>query len=367
MSKITDRISIPEKIIIVGGLPRTGKTLLRNALGSHSQIAFTPSGLNFFQWCSEVMFQARGGFEENLNYFFDKDWKSKSWNITKDMVSYTGTDRRDLFLVILETYRQTYFPEKKYIGTYIHVSEEYFDTLLGWFGRERLKFIQIIRNPYDNYASHVRARKISEEERAPDKYSSSVHRFCHMWGQSSSIATYLGLKYPDTYRTLFFEDLLSNHEEAFEALCKWINVPIEVDRMLNMGDFARKQNSAFEIKNVDNTPGSVQSDNIDRRQYLNSYEIEAIQAIACANLLNVMDYEKQNVIINYKIPKNDIVPAKYALDLHMMVKSYLSPLYIRQALHVYLKHLLDSAKDILFLLFYLQKRAFHKMLEKFKW
>ena len=63
------KITIPEKIIVTGGLPRSGKTMIRDILGSHSQIAHVPSAFSFFHWFSEDKYKERGGFDENLDFF----------------------------------------------------------------------------------------------------------------------------------------------------------------------------------------------------------------------------------------------------------------------------------------------------------
>ena len=359
-----EQIQIPDKIIIVGGLPRTGKTILRNALGSHSQIAFTPSGFNFFYWFSENKFHARGGFDANLKFFFEECWISKTWRITQGSVLYTGKDRRDLYLVILEAFRQTYFKEKQYVGTYIHVSEEYFDTLIKWFGWERLKFIQIIRNPYDNYGSYVLARNVCEHERKPNRPSSFVHKFCHMWGQSTTMALFHGLKHPDTCRTLFFEDVKESPRNTIKGLCSWLGVSEETERMLAMHDFSVKQNSAFQLDGLPNNTGFICKDNYDRRKHLNKYEIDAISAIASTNLLHTMDYENQNVVINYKFHRNNIDSVKYTLNLHLMARSYLSPIHLRQVVIILLRHTVHSLKDVSFALIFACKKLVNLLVKK---
>ena len=176
-----------DKIIIVGGLPRTGKTLLRDALGSHSQVAFTPTGLNFFYLFSEKKYKDRGEFDRNLKYFLTKSWIAKEWGLDKISTDMTGQSRKDLYLSILELYRNRYWPQKKYIGTYIHNSEEYIEVLFKWFGYKKLKFIQIIRDPFDNYSSYVIARRINKNNRSPYLYNSPVNIFCNMWAQSAVI------------------------------------------------------------------------------------------------------------------------------------------------------------------------------------
>ncbi|MBW8039162.1 MAG: sulfotransferase [Planctomycetes bacterium] len=174
-----------DKMIIIGGLPRSGKSLLRNLIGSHSQITILPSGFSFFHYFSEKKFSERGCYQDNLDFFFESYRKNKKYKITKETMVGKGNNRRDLFINIIESYRRAHYPHKKYAGVYNHVVEEYFDTLIEWFGFEGLKFIQIVRNPYDNYASCVVAKKVSLRERQARNPHAFIHRFCNMWSQSA--------------------------------------------------------------------------------------------------------------------------------------------------------------------------------------
>lgn len=328
---------IPDKIIVVGGLPRTGKTILRNTLGSHGQIAFTPTAFNFFYWFSKESYANRGGFQENLDYFLKNNWISEKWGIKNEKINIIGKSRKDLFLALLDIYRSKYFPDRTYMGTYIHLSEEYFHTLIDWFGDERLRFIQIIRNPYENYSSYITDRRISKESRKRNRYNSFVNLFCNMWGQSAVMGMNRALKHPNTCRVLYFEDLIANTEENIKSLCDWIGVDLESNRMFQMVDFSKKQNSAFiDHSNYEINESSVREDKIDRIQYLYDHEIESINSIACTDLLNAMDYNKEPVIINFKFFAETIDNKKVLTKLRMIIKTYLSPLPYRSALFVYL-------------------------------
>jgi len=362
------RIELPEKLIIIGGLPRSGKTMLSNVIGSNSQIAIPQSGFGFFNFFSEEQYKSRGGFNENLDFFFDSCWKSKSWKINRKMVVETGCERKDLYVVLLDTYRKAYFPERKYPGVYDHVAEEHFDKLVDWFGHERLKFIHPVRDPFDNYGSYVVARKIQEIQRNSRLPDAFVYRFCRMWGLSTTMGTYRSLKYPDSYRVVYFNEFKEDPIASVESLCKWIGVPVEVDNMLNMVNYNnKKQNSAFELKlKQEKGIGFVKKDKYDRREHLYQHELDAIRAISCPNLLHAIGYEKQNVIVNWKSQEKVVDASLYALNLNTIVKSYLSVIPPRQVLYIYLRHLLDSIKDILFIFLVLQKRVLIKLLDKIK-
>jgi hypothetical protein len=329
------KITTPDKIIITGGLPRSGKTIIKSVLNAHSHVAHVPSGLNFFYWFSKDKYENRGGFEQNLDYYFQHCRKSKSWGLTRDMVHYTGSTRKELYLIILETYRSAYHPTKKYIAEYTHLSEVHLDTLIDWFGMDKLRFIQIIRNPYDNYASHVISRGVSYQDRR-DHYNSFVNKFCNMWSQSAAIGLYNNTKYPKTFNTLFYEDILSNPKNTIKSLCNWIGVTDQTDIMLNKTESTDLQNSVF-IKNKIDSNITIQIDSYNRKECLTDYEINMIDQISCPDFITAMKYVKQGTIIDFKHIPSEVDLFKYRSTMLAMIVSYLSPLPPHKALVVLLR------------------------------
>ena len=340
-------VAIPDKVILIGGLPRSGKTILSGVLGSHSQVAVPESGLNFFHYFGDEDYRARGGFEENLDYFFESCRKSKSWRLTRDMVTESGTDQRDLYLALLQAFRTAHFPDKKYVGEYTHMSEENFDRLVGWFGLDRMKFLQVIRNPYDNYASWVTARKMERSHRESRSHGSAVHRFCNAWAQSAAMGMARTIRYPKSYRTLFFDQIKEDPRGCVKSLCEWLGVPAEVEPMLNMVDQQKRHNTAFQIESdLGSGVGYVRKDSYDRRRHLTDYELDVIRAMSCPNLLNTIGYEKEQFHIDWKHPIAVDV-GEYSSRLELMARSYLSLLSTRQAALVYMNETLEAPKMLL--------------------
>ena len=267
-----------EKVIIIGGLPRSGKTLLSNVIGSNSQIAIAQSALNFFHYFSRKKYKERGDFAANLDWFFHSCRKSEALGIIREDVILTGVTRKDLYMVLLDTFRQKYFPEKKYYGEYTHLIEENFPILIDWFGIEKIKYIQFIRNPYDNYASYMTARNVPLIERKKYGPRAFVYKFCSMWKKSASIGLSMSQRYPDNCKVMFFEKFRENPIKNIEILCKWIGVETEIDRMFNMTDYQKKRFNTVFDKNGKKT-GCIMQSQIDRKSLLFAHEIKAIQAV----------------------------------------------------------------------------------------
>ncbi len=341
------RVAVPDKVIIIGGLPRSGKTILSGALGSHSQIAIPESALNFFHYFGDEDYRSRGGFEENLDFFFESCRKSKSWRLTRSMVTGSGDSQKDLYLTLLETFRQAHFPDKKYFGEYTHMSEDNFDRLVGWFGPDRIKFLQVIRNPYDNYASWVTARKMDRSLRESQSYKSPVHLFCNDWARSAAMGMARTVRYPDSYRTLFFDQIKDDPVGFVESLCEWLDVPAEVEPMLNMVDQKKRHNTTFQIEgDMGSGVGYVRKDSYDRRKHLNEDELSVIGAMACPDLLAAMGYTRDGGAIDWKRLKT-VRLGEYSSKLRLMARSYLSPLSTSQAALVYMSGVLEGPKVLL--------------------
>ena len=340
-------VAIPDKVIVIGGLPRSGKTILTGVLGSHSQVAVPESGLNFFHYFGDEDFRSRGGFEENLDYFFESCRKSKTWRLTRDMFTESGSDQRDLYLAMLQAFRTAHVPDKKYVGEYTHMSEEHFDRFVGWFGLERLRFLQIIRDPYDNYASWVVSRKIDRSRRKSRLHGSAVHLFCNAWSQSTAMGLARTIRYPKSYRTLFFDQIKEDPRGCVKSLCEWLGIPAEVEPMLNMVDQHARHNTVFQIQSaLGSGVGYVRQDSYDRRAHLTDYELDVIKAMSCPNLLSTIGYEKQRFTIDWKHPI-PIQVGHYSSRLKLMARSYLSPLSTRQAAMVYMNWILEGPRILM--------------------
>lgn len=335
---------LPEKVIVIGGLPRSGKTLLRNLLGSNSELAIPPSAFNFFCYFNDGDFAERGTYDENAKFFFDSAWKSGAFGLTEEMLVGTGETPRDLYVNILESYRQAHFPAKRYVGEYTHLEEEYFDKFVEWFGLERIKFIQVIRNPYDNYASYIENRAVPAKERHTRDHRAFVHRFCHMWSQSTVMALYRSNRYPDACRTLFLEPFKRDQEALLADLCRWLGIEYEPERMLGMVDYGgvgTRSSSSSQDRGAD----AATREKADRISLLTDYEKEAIGLVCCPNLAHIMEYEELPIRVNWKFGP-DVPPEALSAAFPMMLRSSASLLGLQKAAGVYLRTAACLAGDV---------------------
>jgi len=293
------------KNFVIAGLPKSGKRLLVNMLGSHSDIAIPPTGLAFQNIFSEKNFAARGGFDANLDFLVNSWYKNKTLNLQKEDFKILGQSRKDLYLSLLEAYRTKYFPHKRYSGEYSHHTEEHFNTWIDWFGFNKLKFMYVIRNPFENYASYVTSRNISWRDRDKNSPNPTVHNFSTVWSNSAATGLYRSQKHPNTHQVFFFEDIIESPENFLSSLCDWLNMPLEMERMLNMVDFEVKQSSIVKTENKENSVkfemnGAVRKDSFNRKKLLSDYEIEVLNNMECPTAINAFGYNDDAFKLNLK-------------------------------------------------------------------
>ena len=129
-----------EKIVLIGGVGRSGTTLTRKIIGSHSKIAVTPTELKMFTFASKG--------------------KSVLETLSRDRLEPWGVDFSDLYSCpFQEAFIKAILRYKTNVGKEIAGEkstyyEFFYDTLQEWLSDFNFKFIHLIRNPFDVMASH---------------------------------------------------------------------------------------------------------------------------------------------------------------------------------------------------------------------
>jgi hypothetical protein len=150
---------------------------------------------------------------------------------------------------------------------------------------------------------------------------------------------------------------------TIDSLCDWIGVPAEKGNMLTTGESTFKQNSAF-VKTDTGRKNYLIKDNYDRQQHLSIYEKEVIQKMNCPNLLSAMDYERQDVVFDFKNIPSDLNTLKYERALRLMIRSYLSPLPPKKAIIISSKIIVESFKLFFSVNIFSIKKLFNKYKKK---
>jgi hypothetical protein len=287
MSRETPSVGSPDRVLLIGGVKRSGTSLMRNLIGSHSDIAIPPVEFGFFIDYSVAEFDHPDGYSKAVEKF-NKGSRPERWSLRGEAVGETGRTARDFYCAALDTYRRANKPTARYFGDKSTFIEREFERYREWFGLERIRFIHMVRNPFDCYAS---TKKIPHLKHWP---SYAVYHFCEDWARSIVLGLSLAQRYPSSYRVVRYEDLVTNPATVVADLCAWMGVPDETERMLACSDYERKSNSSFgDVTGGDDAKaGSVVNVPAGSRlKHLNDREFAAIQAMAVGELLPLLGYD----------------------------------------------------------------------------
>jgi hypothetical protein len=204
-----------EKIVLIGGVGRSGTTLTRKIIGSHSKIAVTPTELKMFTFASKG--------------------KSVLETLSRGRLEPWGVDFSDLYSCpFQEAFIKAILRYKTSVGKEIAGEkstyyEFFYDTLQEWLSDFNFKFIHLIRNPFDVMASHKYFLNITGTNLTP---------FAVDWQRSASLGAVRAHLNPDKYFLLQYEELTTNPFDIIKKLCSFMGVDTEFKRMLNFTDYS---------------------------------------------------------------------------------------------------------------------------------
>jgi len=286
------------KIIAIGGLPRCGKTTISSGLAQRISIAFPPTEFTFFRYFSEDKYTKRGNFEDNIEYFFNSCPKSAQWNLTREMIREKGNSAKDLYVILLQAFKENYFPDKYFIGELTPFLEQHFNTLIEWFGPDRVRLIQIVRNPYLNFASY--------KKKNLDKGSAYLEKllftFCYSWAQSVAYGQLLKSKYPESFTIIYTDEYLQNPGRSMDSLIRWLGIEETEDIKTDVTEYAKLDPS--------------ENDNL--MQLLSDHEKKMISEMTCPGFLDCTPYPDNPPFLDYKdTPTSNSKPHLLAKSLNL--------------------------------------------------
>jgi hypothetical protein len=233
--------SVPtaEAPVFIGGPHRSGTGMLRAVMGSNSQLAIPPKEYHFFELSAHQARLVTSSPPQLLREILT--WpKIRQWGLTDAQVlafSPAGTGSlRQVYSAPLLAYASHL--GKPRIGDKTPYLERNFTTLLDWFGNS-MRFVQIIRDPLDTFRSMCRYREFHRHPGPAD--------FSRQWRLALLAGLHHKHAHPANYLLLKYEDFVRDPRRWTEAICDFANLPVEIDRMLTMEDFQRKQNSSFPL------------------------------------------------------------------------------------------------------------------------
>jgi hypothetical protein len=179
---------------------------------------------------------------------------------------------------------------KKIPGVKCPCNEFYYQTIQEYLCDFEIKFIHLVRNPFDMVASFQNSPYSHDNiKKNPDNIE--VHS--RNWCRSVSLALARAHYHPQGYFVLRYEDLAKNPEKEAKTLCDFMGVGFSEKRMLEAEDFAYYgANTSFgrqdrKAKNKFVKPPK------SRKSYLVNSQIQLIKSI-CGELAHAIGYEDQD-------------------------------------------------------------------------
>lgn len=268
-----------KKIVLVGGMPRSGTNLARRILGSHTDIAMPSVELMFFrkleagQSVKEIL--SADKFQRRYQLDVSDLYQESPEVVYRELLTrYAGS--------IGKPVAGEKSPRSEFDYARIRESLEDFD----------LRFVQIVRNPLDVAASYKHApfrQNISEKE----EFQPELIKLAEDWKRSLSIGLARSFSNPGNYHLLKYEDLTDDPENEIQALCDFIGVDNQADRMMNLQDFSEhKDNTSFSEKDVTSPShdhGRVRAVK-SRKAHLSAEELSIVVSL-CAELAQSFGYD----------------------------------------------------------------------------
>ncbi len=264
--------------IFIGGLDRTGKTLIRLALSLHPNIIVTK---RTDLW---VRFYNRYGDlsqEQNFENCLAAIMSSKHIRALKPDLSRLRFDFHNgqptyarLFALFHEQLSQR--EHKPRWGDQSELIERHADTILAAY--PAAKMIHMIRDPRDRYSASKQKWTAGR-----GKVGAATAR----WIYSTRLAQRNTAKYPDRYKVVRYEDLVNDPEKTLEAICSFLHEEYNPS-MLLIGHIRGIQEEIV-------LPDYLQENHFlktfmgEYKFNLSKYEIEFIQNLS-PDLMQVYDY-----------------------------------------------------------------------------
>lgn len=279
-----------EAPVFIGGINRSGTTLMRRLLGSHSQIAIPPDELCYFRDGVDprAPIAGREELERDLRELLATP-KVRTWGLDEEEALAAAraaeVSHRGLYTLLLDLYRRQV--GKPRVGEKTVGNEFKLDLLDSWFGGVR--FVHVVRHPLDVWASGHHAAR--HEPTSWPTQPNPMLQWARLWNDSAALGLHRSFTEPERYVLVRYEDLVARPAEVLERVCAVAGVELETERMLAMSDYEDKENSSFGDAARGTYDGFIRrSDDVDRRSEATPDELDSLLSL-CGERAYLLGYD----------------------------------------------------------------------------
>ncbi len=273
-----------QPFILIGGMPRSGTTLLETIVGSHSEIAVPPGDFPFAEQHAKGL---------SVDAIFSILKRKATWDLweEQDFDAFLKLSHGDAFSKSMRHYAAAM--GKRIPATKAPFSEFFFDTYSNWLSDDfAVKFLHMVRNPFDVMAS----LKKSHIHTNWHVYKDLLRTQAENWRRSTLLGTARQAATRESYCVIRYEDLVADPRAVAANISKFLGVEFEEQRMLGREDYPYfDTNSSFGDEKSRGEPEKQEADEqfvyrpSSRKSFLDADEIEVISEI-CGEAANALGY-----------------------------------------------------------------------------
>lgn len=272
------------RVVLIGGLGRSGTNLARRIVGSHSEVAMSPVEFKYFE-------NLKSG--NSVRQILTREKFTRRFPL--DVTDLYSAPADQVFRDLLSRYAESI--GKPIAGEKSPSNEFYYPAIMNALKGFDVRFIHLVRNPYDAIASFKHAHFRAAENH--DNPLQGIAARAEKWTRSLSLGSARALFQPQAYCLVKFEDLTKDSVNTTARLCEFLDVEFERDRMLSLSDFSEnRDNTSFSAS--DSTKSSDAVDNTgrvhaleSRKGYLTEQEIQLVGSI-CGEMAQAIGYEDED-------------------------------------------------------------------------
>lgn len=265
--------------VFIGGINRSGTSLMRQLLGSHCDLAIPPTELRLFDSFPETSRRFSPYELESAVDFILKGHRASLWELRVDeamrFVSDEDPSLRGLFVGLLRAYAAKV--GKRRFGEKTTQYERHLGTLDRWFP-DGYAFVQVIRHPVLAYASISRV----PEPIDPTHWSM-------VWLRSLAIGLDRQARARDSFLAVRYEDLVRDPVAQLRPICSMAGLDYDAG-MLEMGDYDGYDNSGFDLAGAQYEGRIRVRDDADRVATVPEQRLKVVRRL-CGDAARVVGYD----------------------------------------------------------------------------
>lgn len=238
------------KHIVIGGQQRSGTSLVRAIIGSHSRFSIFQWDLTFWPKFSEIYAGRHLSLTQKRQLIFDvlNHEKVKQTDVKFEILDFNTilnnpTSSEDFFYTFYTHFLTLYLQKTNGDICGIKTPENEFYSIKILTEFPLTKFIHVVRNPLDVAVSLKEAK--TKWWGGKINYNSHIR----LWNKSAEIAKENLKRYPNNYFVIKYEDIIEKPVDSVKQICSFLEIQFEKEMLEMKGQPGWKgSNSSFKKK-----------------------------------------------------------------------------------------------------------------------